>query len=69
MDIKCLSSEKAEKHEGQISLLGLESEMFPSITFCNVNPYKKSKIEMVPALKALMDVYELSASGSLSSGS
>ncbi|CAJ0602758.1 unnamed protein product [Cylicocyclus nassatus] len=45
--------------------LGLESSMFPSITFCNVNPYKRSKIEMVPALKALMDVYELSASGSL----
>uniref|UniRef100_A0A1I7XBL9 Amiloride-sensitive cation channel 5 n=1 Tax=Heterorhabditis bacteriophora TaxID=37862 RepID=A0A1I7XBL9_HETBA len=33
--------------------LGLESTDFPSVTFCNINPYKKSKIRSVPELDAL----------------
>ncbi|EPB76829.1 hypothetical protein ANCCEY_04111 [Ancylostoma ceylanicum] len=45
--------------------LGLEAENFPSVTFCNINPYKKSKIQMVPALQALMTVYEESSKGTL----
>ncbi|RCN36365.1 hypothetical protein ANCCAN_17747 [Ancylostoma caninum] len=45
--------------------LGLEAANFPSVTFCNINPYKKSKIQMVPALQALMTVYELSSNGTL----
>ncbi|KAK5968322.1 hypothetical protein GCK32_022498, partial [Trichostrongylus colubriformis] len=45
--------------------LGLEAANYPSITFCNTNPYKKSRIETVPALKALLTVYESSVDGSL----
>uniref|UniRef100_A0A183G1T7 HECT domain-containing protein n=1 Tax=Heligmosomoides polygyrus TaxID=6339 RepID=A0A183G1T7_HELPZ len=45
--------------------LGLDESNFPSVTFCNTNPYKRSKIQMVPALQALMTVYEASADGSL----
>ncbi|KAK6752747.1 hypothetical protein RB195_003884 [Necator americanus] len=45
--------------------LGLEAANFPSVTFCNTNPYKMSKIQKVPALKALLSVYETSAKGDL----
>ncbi|XGW28332.1 hypothetical protein V3C99_008254 [Haemonchus contortus] len=38
---------------------------YPSVTFCNTNPYKRGKIETVPALKALLTVYESSVDGSL----
>lgn len=34
--------------------LGLDESNFPSVTFCNTNPYKRSKIQMVPALQALV---------------
>ncbi|EYC24098.1 hypothetical protein Y032_0014g2320 [Ancylostoma ceylanicum] len=56
--------DKDEQHKPQPKL-GLEAENFPSVTFCNINPYKKSKIQMVPALQALMTVYEESSKGTL----
>ncbi|KAK6752746.1 hypothetical protein RB195_003884 [Necator americanus] len=52
-------------HMAQASTLGLEAANFPSVTFCNTNPYKMSKIQKVPALKALLSVYETSAKGDL----
>ncbi|CAI2351893.1 unnamed protein product [Caenorhabditis sp. 36 PRJEB53466] len=45
---------------------GLDSEPFPSITFCNTNPYKLSKMSDVPELNALLTVYQASADGDLS---
>ncbi|EFP07239.1 hypothetical protein CRE_13555 [Caenorhabditis remanei] len=45
---------------------GLDSEPFPSITFCNTNPYKLSEMINVPELNALLTVYQASADGSLS---
>ncbi|CAO4373262.1 unnamed protein product [Caenorhabditis nigoni] len=45
---------------------GLDSEPFPSITFCNTNPYKLSEMTKVPELNALLTVYQASADGSLS---
>ncbi|CAJ0959361.1 unnamed protein product, partial [Mesorhabditis belari] len=38
--------------------LGMESSNFPSVTFCNINPYKLSKIKGVQELNALLTVYE-----------
>ncbi|CAJ0571605.1 unnamed protein product, partial [Mesorhabditis spiculigera] len=38
--------------------LGMESANFPSVTFCNINPYKLSKIKGVQELNALLTVYE-----------
>ncbi|GMR47589.1 hypothetical protein PMAYCL1PPCAC_17784, partial [Pristionchus mayeri] len=43
--------------------LGLESTNFPSVTFCNINPYKLSKIKDVPELEALLEVYKNSGDG------
>ncbi|ETN75234.1 hypothetical protein NECAME_00645 [Necator americanus] len=31
---------------------------FPAITFCNLNPYKKSLVVMVPSIRDTMDVYD-----------
>ncbi|CAG9529650.1 unnamed protein product, partial [Cercopithifilaria johnstoni] len=31
---------------------------FPAVTFCNLNPYKKTLIRSVPSIKDTMDVYE-----------
>ncbi|CAI5454337.1 unnamed protein product [Caenorhabditis angaria] len=31
---------------------------FPAITFCNLNPYKKSLVMMVPSIRDTMDVYD-----------
>ncbi|CAI4227368.1 unnamed protein product [Auanema sp. JU1783] len=31
---------------------------FPAITFCNLNPYKRSLINMVPSIRDTMDVYD-----------
>ncbi|VDN56912.1 unnamed protein product [Dracunculus medinensis] len=31
---------------------------FPAITFCNLNPYKKSLVRLVPSVRDTMDVYE-----------
>uniref|UniRef100_A0A915Q088 Uncharacterized protein n=1 Tax=Setaria digitata TaxID=48799 RepID=A0A915Q088_9BILA len=31
---------------------------FPAVTFCNLNPYKKSLIRSVPSVRDTMDVYE-----------
>uniref|UniRef100_A0A0R3S766 Uncharacterized protein n=1 Tax=Elaeophora elaphi TaxID=1147741 RepID=A0A0R3S766_9BILA len=31
---------------------------FPAVTFCNLNPYKKSLVRSVPSVKDTMDVYE-----------
>ncbi|VDN31226.1 unnamed protein product [Gongylonema pulchrum] len=36
---------------------------FPSVTFCNLNPYKKSLVRLVPSVKDTMDVYENAKSG------
>ncbi|CCA65680.1 DEgenerin Like [Caenorhabditis elegans] len=30
---------------------------FPSITFCNTNPYKLSAVRAIPELEALLTVY------------
>ncbi|PAV66461.1 hypothetical protein WR25_22499 [Diploscapter pachys] len=45
----------------------MESSNFPSITFCNINPYKLSEIKKIPELAALLTVYESSANGTLTS--
>ncbi|VDM23885.1 unnamed protein product [Toxocara canis] len=31
---------------------------YPAITFCNLNPYKKSLVRLVPSVRDTMDVYE-----------
>ncbi|VDM46695.1 unnamed protein product [Toxocara canis] len=31
---------------------------YPAITFCNLNPYKKSLVRLVPSVRDMMDVYE-----------
>ncbi|CAB3406253.1 unnamed protein product [Caenorhabditis bovis] len=43
----------------------IESAPFPSITFCNTNPYKLSKMSDVPELAALLSVYQSSGTGNL----
>ncbi|CAI5448893.1 unnamed protein product [Caenorhabditis angaria] len=45
---------------------GLESSLFPSLTFCNTNPYKLSKMTAVPELYALLTVYQSASDGTLS---
>ncbi|CAB3399838.1 unnamed protein product [Caenorhabditis bovis] len=39
---------------------------FPAITFCNLNPYKKSLVMMVPSIRDTMDVYDNAKSHSKS---
>ncbi|KAK6048182.1 hypothetical protein COOONC_14313, partial [Cooperia oncophora] len=37
--------------------LKFENAPFPSITLCNLNPYKKSAINLNPETKAMIDAY------------
>ncbi|EFO92621.1 hypothetical protein CRE_16414 [Caenorhabditis remanei] len=37
--------------------IGMEESSFPSITFCNSNPYKLSAVRAIPELEALLTVY------------
>ncbi|KAJ1351934.1 pseudouridine synthase deg1 [Parelaphostrongylus tenuis] len=37
---------------------------FPAITFCNLNPYKKSLVRLVPSIRDTMDVYDNAKSDS-----
>ncbi|CCD67556.1 Degenerin deg-1 [Caenorhabditis elegans] len=41
---------------------------FPAITFCNLNPYKKSLVMMVPSIRDTMDVYDNAKTHSKSEG-
>ncbi|GMR43646.1 hypothetical protein PMAYCL1PPCAC_13841, partial [Pristionchus mayeri] len=34
--------------------MGMASTNLPSLTFCNINPYKLSKLKMIPELEALV---------------
>ncbi|CAI4232030.1 unnamed protein product [Auanema sp. JU1783] len=45
--------------------LDLKQTNFPSVTFCNINPYKMSKIRTIKELAALLSVYESAANGTL----
>ncbi|VDK57785.1 unnamed protein product [Anisakis simplex] len=38
--------------------LKFDNVLYPAITFCNLNPYKRSLIRLVPSVKDTMDVYE-----------
>ncbi|UMM26662.1 hypothetical protein L5515_010269 [Caenorhabditis briggsae] len=40
--------------------IGMDESSFPSITFCNSNPYKLSAVQAIPELEALLTVYEQS---------
>ncbi|KAF1756424.1 hypothetical protein GCK72_012877 [Caenorhabditis remanei] len=37
--------------------IGMKESSFPSITFCNSNPYKLSAVQAIPELEALLTVY------------
>ncbi|CAI2352299.1 unnamed protein product [Caenorhabditis sp. 36 PRJEB53466] len=37
--------------------IGMDESNFPSITFCNANPYKLSAVQAIPELEALLTVY------------
>ncbi|CAE18027.1 DEgenerin Like [Caenorhabditis elegans] len=37
--------------------IGMVESNFPSITFCNTNPYKLSAVRAIPELEALLTVY------------
>ncbi|CAL2038940.1 hypothetical protein CAEBREN_01110 [Caenorhabditis brenneri] len=37
--------------------IGMDQSNFPSITFCNSNPYKLSAVQAIPELEALLTVY------------
>ncbi|CAI4232087.1 unnamed protein product [Auanema sp. JU1783] len=46
------------QHAKNVDLdLKFENAPFPSVTICNLNPYKKSAINNNPATKAMMDAY------------
>lgn len=43
--------------------MDLEEMAFPSVTICNINPYKESAIQLNPQLKALLQVYDQVVNG------
>ncbi|CAD6194478.1 unnamed protein product [Caenorhabditis auriculariae] len=43
--------------------VGLQEFPFPSITLCNINPYKLSAIQGIPELEALLSIYESAGDG------
>lgn len=50
---------KFKKHDKITSIsLKFDQVDFPAITFCNLNPYKKSLVVMVPSIRDTMDVYD-----------
>ncbi|VDN02452.1 unnamed protein product [Thelazia callipaeda] len=50
---------KFNRHEKITSIaLKFDYMQFPAVTFCNLNPYKKSLVRMIPSVKDTMDVYE-----------
>ncbi|EFO24735.1 hypothetical protein LOAG_03749 [Loa loa] len=50
---------KFNRHEKITSIeLKFDYIQFPAVTFCNLNPYKKSLVRSVPSVKDTMDVYE-----------
>ncbi|KAK5977005.1 hypothetical protein GCK32_018800, partial [Trichostrongylus colubriformis] len=50
---------KYKKHDKITSIsLQFDHVEFPAITFCNLNPYKKSLVGMVPSIRDTMDVYD-----------
>ncbi|KAK6052465.1 hypothetical protein COOONC_10030 [Cooperia oncophora] len=50
---------KYKKHDKITSIsLKFDHVEFPAITFCNLNPYKKSLVGMVPSIRDTMDVYD-----------
>nr|CDJ82023.1 Na+ channel domain containing protein [Haemonchus contortus] len=50
---------KYKKHDKITSIsLKFDQVDFPAITFCNLNPYKKSLVGMVPSIRDTMDVYD-----------
>ncbi|VDL72988.1 unnamed protein product [Nippostrongylus brasiliensis] len=58
---------KYQKHDKITSIsLKFDQVEFPAITFCNLNPYKKSLVMMVPSIRDTMDVYDNAKSHSKS---
>ncbi|KAF8371199.1 hypothetical protein PRIPAC_77628 [Pristionchus pacificus] len=39
-------------------LIKFDEADFPAVTFCNLNPYKKSLISLIPSVKDTMDVFD-----------
>ncbi|CAB3406711.1 unnamed protein product [Caenorhabditis bovis] len=37
--------------------IGMDQSRFPSVTFCNTNPYKLSAVKSIPELEALLTIY------------
>ncbi|GMT33851.1 hypothetical protein PFISCL1PPCAC_25148, partial [Pristionchus fissidentatus] len=52
-------AEKFARHDRITSIsMKFDEVEFPAITFCNLNPYKKSLVRMVPSVRDTMDVYD-----------
>ncbi|PAV80897.1 hypothetical protein WR25_06901 isoform B [Diploscapter pachys] len=52
-------TDKFRKHETITGIsLKFDKVDFPAITFCNLNPYKRSLIRLVPSIRDTMDVYD-----------
>ncbi|VDM60094.1 unnamed protein product [Angiostrongylus costaricensis] len=50
---------KYKKHDKITSIsIKFDHLEFPAITFCNLNPYKKSLVGLVPSIRDTMDVYD-----------
>ncbi|KAF8385132.1 deg-1 [Pristionchus pacificus] len=51
--------DKYSRHDRITSIsMKFDEVEFPAITFCNLNPYKKSLVRMVPSVRDTMDVYD-----------
>lgn len=46
--------------------MDLEEMAFPSVTICNINPYKESQIMLNSQLEALLTVYDQVVNGDTS---
>ncbi|GMR33537.1 hypothetical protein PMAYCL1PPCAC_03732, partial [Pristionchus mayeri] len=52
-------TDKYARHDRITSIsMKFDEVEFPAITFCNLNPYKKSLVRMVPSVRDTMDVYD-----------
>ncbi|NP_001360711.1 Degenerin deg-1 [Caenorhabditis elegans] len=63
-----LYSKFVQKHPSTNVKLKFDDVEFPAITFCNLNPYKKSLVMMVPSIRDTMDVYDNAKTHSKSEG-
>ncbi|KAF8354860.1 hypothetical protein PRIPAC_96483 [Pristionchus pacificus] len=57
--------DKYSRHD-TITLISIKFDEadFPAVTFCNLNPYKKSLISLIPSVKDTMDVFDNARSSS-----